>query len=180
MKKPVVVGCLTVLFVVIAGGVFFRAALPFREQLRLYEAQSSAGVGEAFFLSEGALQGASIGFYVRDPSKATPTPQFISCIWSADGGGQNFYSATWSRDGSVIAINARDTPPEWMCAYDFRNHIPVFPPTGTSTVDTIQQLLDERGGMGVVALMKDDLHHNGHSISSQVRRQFRTARYGAK
>src|ERR1019366_8222937 len=127
MRKPsTIVGCVLALGVAawVALHFYFTAYGIGAEQALLYETSSPVDAGEALFLQEGALQGLNIALYVRDHTRSAITPLFVAAVWYADDY-PKFTRAVWSRDGTVIAIDAGHDEPAWIAGYDFGHHQPI-------------------------------------------------------
>lgn len=143
-------GCLAAIIGVIVF-VFFVIPLGWKlTSHTVYKSSSPAGLGMACFFEESDAMVSVVALYVKDYQKSRFN---LIEVGELSGLESNIYPkrAVWSRDGTIVAVKSGYVEEsrkyiEWTHAYDFRLHKAY----GDATSMVIRELLNSRGGEGVV------------------------------
>lgn len=122
---------------------------------------SPAGLGEAWLVTDNSSPaGADAWIYVSDP-KQSDAPVYIGGSYASDGQ-VKLHRAVWSRDGTILAVQARmgetygkNFPgaytTRYVAAYDFLRHEAITTTRPTAEFSKqIRDLVRARGGPGSV------------------------------
>lgn len=116
---------------------------------RFVQSSSPAQMGEAIFIKDIGPQDSAVIFEVREPKKGAK-PINVGFVGDANWKGVLPRAATWSKDGSVIAVQGADFQ-NWSHAYDFKTS-QIVEDLYMPFQGNIGKLLKSRGGVGRKAL----------------------------
>lgn len=150
--------------------------------LRKRAADSPARSGTAELVTDNSsFAGADAWIYVRDPGKGAG-PIRLGGSYASDGPAK-LQQALWSRDGSVLAVQARvgeasgkhfkGTPQTlYVAAYDYKEHEALRTAKPTSAFSRqVGKLLQERGGKGR-AIFTLPYDASGRPMSAREAKQY--------